>query len=117
MKHTIIFLLAILSTRATAQVAIAGASTFSVEYAEAQTQPYECPDYNIDTFGWSMCGSGPFVWWRVECWEYAQPVARWTGACWVKDPPCCMKYGGRRFVVIDKIAVRPLGVLVETIRA
>ena len=117
MKHTLILLLTLLSTRAAAQISSAGTSTWSVEYAEARTTPYDCPQYELNDLGRGFWGDGPFVWWREDCGEYTQPTSRWNGQRWVKDPPCCMRYGGRRFVVIDKVYLKPLGLVIEVPRA
>lgn len=115
MKHTLIFMLTILSTRIYAQAVIAG--EYTVGRAEPRATPYDCPEHTITSMGFTYCGSGPFVWWRELCGEYTQPAHRWDGHKWVEDPPCCMRYGGRRFIVIDKVIIKPLGVLVEIPRA
>ncbi len=107
MKHTLIFLIALLSTRAAAQITLSSDATWSVEYAEARATPYDCPEYELNDLGREHWGDVQFVWWRVDCGEYSQPTSRWDGQKWVKDPPCCLKYGGRRFVVIDKVFVKP----------
>lgn len=105
MKYTVIFLFTLLSGSASAQ--IVSESTWSVEYAEARTTPYDCPEYSLTKHGFTDCGDGPFIWLRVSCGEYTQPIARWDGQRWVKDLPCCMKYGGRRFIVIDQVFTKP----------
>lgn len=76
--------------------------------------PYKYESYYFEDFGVPKEGSswyGPFIWWKTKCDEWTLPVWRWDGKQYVEDQRGCYKIGGRRYVVVDWIKIKPTKVI------